>query len=349
MKILVTGNLGYVGPVVTRLAKERGHLVTGLDVGYFKDSGSSNGTEVPADKQIWRDIRDVRAEDLDGIEAIIHLAGLSNDALGEFEPRLTHEINFVSTIRLAEVAKVNGVGRFVFASSCAIYGAAPDESSPLDEAAPLRPLSAYAASKAAAEAGLSTLADESFSPVFLRCGTAFGVSRRTRFDLVVNNLAGWAHATGVVKITSDGKQWRPVVHVEDMSQAALAAAEATSQSIHNQAFNIGRADANYRVLQIAEAVRAAIPGSRVKITGEAGPDPRSYRVDPNKALRTLPTFEPRWTLEMGLEEVARFLRDDGLEGRAFDSSGYIRLKHLRAEIERRRLDRDLRIVESGPG
>lgn len=343
MHILITGNLGYIGPIVTRLAKERGHLVTGLDVGYFKDNRSHGVAEVQPDRQIWRDIRDVTAGDLDGADAIIHLAGLSNDPMGALNPGLTYDINLDSTLRLGRLAKSAGVGRLVFASSCSIYGAAGEAEARLDESAAFNPVSAYAISKVRCEEGLAALAEGAFSPVYMRNATAFGVSPRVRFDLVLNNLAAWAHTAGVIKVLSDGTPWRPLVHIEDISRAALAGVEAPREAVHNQAFNIGRNEANYRVLDIAQAVKAAFPTARLDVTGETGGDPRSYRVNFDKALNRLPDFQPVWTLEAGVDEIARFLRSGGLAGQAFDSRWFIRLKQLQYAMETGELDGNLRV------
>jgi nucleoside-diphosphate-sugar epimerase len=344
MHILITGNTGFIGPVMTRLAKERGHFVTGLDVGYFKDCVAEGQFDVLPDHQIWRDIRDVTLEDLGGADAIIHLAGLSNDPMGALNAQITYDINLDSTVRLGELAKRAGIGRFVFASSCSIYGASGDSTRPLDETAPFNPVSAYAVSKVKSEEGLAALADEAFSPVFMRNATAYGVSPRTRFDLVLNNLAGWAYTAGVVKVMSDGTPWRPLTHIEDISLAALCAVEAPRDIVHNQAFNIGRNDANYQVRDIAEAVQAAFSGSVLEITGETGGDTRSYRVNFDKALNGLPGFEPRWTLEKGVEEIARFLKSNGLGDQTFDSRLFIRLKQLQHGVDTGVLDEDLRIA-----
>jgi nucleoside-diphosphate-sugar epimerase len=341
--LLVTGNQGFIGPVLTRMAQARGHRVTGLDIGYFEDCVARPRADGVADSQILRDIRDVKAADLTGIDAVIHLAGLSNDPMGELNPDLTYDINLEGTLTLARLAKARGVARFVFASSCSIYGAAGG-AGPLDETAPLEPVSAYAISKARSEEGLSAMADAAFSPVFMRNATAYGLGPRPRFDLVVNNLAGWAYATGAARVMSDGTPWRPLTHIEDISLAALCAAEAPREAVHDQAFNIGRADANYQVKDIAQAVLAAFPGARLRITGETGGDPRSYRVDFAKALTALPGFAPRWTLERGVAEVAGWLKAEGLKDQAFDSRLFIRLKQLKHEIERGVLDSTLRRI-----
>jgi len=325
------------------MAKARGHHVTGLDAGYFQGCVARPQAEAAPDRQLLRDIRDVAAADVEGFDAVIHLAGLSNDPMGALNPQLTYDINLEGTLNLARLAKAAGAGRFVFASSCSIYGAAGGAGE-LDETAPLEPVSAYAVSKARSEEGLLALADADFSPVFMRNATAYGLGSRPRFDLVVNNLAGWAHAAGVVKVMSDGTPWRPLTHIEDISLAALCAAEAPREAVHGEAFNIGRMDCNYQVRDIAQAVRAAFPQARLEITGETGGDPRSYRVDFRKAHARLPGFAPHWTLEQGVAEVADWLKHNGLGGRAFDSRTFIRLKQLQHEVDAGVLDGELRRI-----
>jgi nucleoside-diphosphate-sugar epimerase len=339
--LLVTGNQGFIGPVLVRMAQARGHAVTGLDIGYFEECIARPQADARADQQIPRDIRNVSAPDLEAVDAIIHLAGLSNDPMGALDAQLTYDINLEGTLNLARLAKAAGVSRFVFASSCSIYGAAGGRAA-LDETAPLEPVSAYAVSKARSEEGLSALADGAFSPVFMRNATAYGLGPRPRFDLVVNNLAGWAFTTGVVRVMSDGSPWRPLTHIEDISLAAICACEASRETVHNQAFNIGRTDANYQVKDIAQAVQAAFPASRLEITGETGGDPRSYRVDFSKALNGLPGFVPQWTLERGVAEVAGWLKAEGLKGHAFDSRLFIRLKQLQHAMDTGALDSRLR-------
>jgi nucleoside-diphosphate-sugar epimerase len=347
MHLMITGNTGFIGPIMTGLAKAWGHTVTGLDVGYFKDNIPADRADIVPDRQIWRDVRDVTLSDLEGVEAIIHLAGLSNDPMGALNARLTYDINLDSTVRLGALAKQSGIGRFVFASSCSIYGAAGDSPDALDETAPFNPVSAYAVSKVKAEQGLSALADETFSPVFMRNATAYGVSPRTRFDLVLNNLSGWAYTAGVIKVMSDGTPWRPLVHIEDISRAALCAVAAPRSAVHNTAFNIGRDDANYQVRDIAMAVQCAFPDATLDITGETGGDSRSYRVSFDRALRGLPGFEPRWTLAMGVEELARFLRDGGLTDQTFDSRLFVRLKQLQHLMDNGEVDIALRVRAVG--
>jgi len=348
MHLLITGNAGFIGPVMTRLAKEWGHSVTGLDVGYFKACIPEGQSDILPDRQIWRDIRDVAAADLEGADAIIYLAGLSNDPMGALNARITYDINLDSTVRLGELAKTAGVSRFVFASSCSIYGAAGDSATPLDETAPFNPVSAYAVSKVKSEEGLSRLADQDFSPDFMRNATAYGVGPRPRFDLVLNNLAGWAYTAGIVKVMSDGTPWRPLTHIEDISRAALCAAAAPRDIVHNQAFNIGRNDANYQVRDIAMAVQRAFPDATLDITGETGGDSRSYKVNFDKALERLPGFAPEWTLEKGVDEIARFLTTGGLRDHTFDSRLFIRLKQLQYAMDEGRLDANLRVLERNP-
>jgi len=343
MRVLITGHAGYVGPVMVRLFKEAGHFVCGFDTGYFRECVRKSRAPAP-DREIVKDVRDVSPSDLKGIEVVVHLAALSNDPMGALNPALTLEINHAASIRLARAAKQAGTSRFIFASSCSIYGAAGDSPRPLDETAPFNPVSAYAVSKVKTEADLLQLADGSFSPVFLRNGTAYGISPRLRFDLVLNNLAGWARTTGTIKVMSDGAPWRPIVHIEDMSRAALAAAEAPRESVHGQAFNIGQADANYRVREIAECVARHVPGARLEITGQTGGDTRSYRVDFSKAKCCLPGFDPQWTLEQGCEELDRWLVEEKLSEQEFQSRSFIRLKQLQYLMSAGLVDETLRFI-----
>lgn len=346
MHILVTGHLGYVGPAVVARLKEAGHRVTGLDVGYFRDCIDTRLRAAAPDAELTIDIRDVATRDLKHVDAIVHLSGLSNDPLGQLDPALTMAINHAATLRLARLAKECGVGRFIFASSCSMYGASGDASRPLDESAPLRPESAYAASKVACERDLALLADADMAPVFLRFATAFGVSPRMRFDLVLANLVGWARTTGVIKVLSDGTPWRPLVHIADMALAIHCALEAPAESVRSRAFNIGRNDNNIRVRDIADAVRRQVPGSRVDITGKTGGDPRSYRVDFTRALSDLPGFKPRWTIEMGAEEIDRWLIERKLDADQIQSRLYVRLKQLLHLQQSGSLDADLRFCHS---
>jgi nucleoside-diphosphate-sugar epimerase len=252
--------------------------------------------------------------------------------MGALDERLTFAINLDASVRLGSLAKRSGIGRFVFASSCSIYGAAGDNAA-LDESAAFSPASAYAVSKIGAEEGLAALADDAFSPVFMRNATAYGVSPRMRFDLVLNNLLASGFTSGTVRVMSDGTPWRPLVHIEDIALAAILAAEAPREAVHAQAFNIGRNDANYRVSEIAETAAATLSGARIEITGETGGDPRSYRVRFDKALSGLPGFNPIWTLDLGATEIANWLRASGLAGTDWNSRLFIRLKQLRHAID----------------
>lgn len=337
MHVLITGHLGFIGPVMVRLFKGAGHRVVGLDSGYFRDCISPDADGHEPDTEIVRDIRAVSPEDLKGVDAVVHLAGLSNDPLGQLDAELTAEINHRASVRLAKLAKAAGVERFVFASSCSLYGAA-DNSLPLTEDAAFNPMSAYALSKVRSEQDILPLADQDFSPVFLRNATAYGVSPRMRFDLVLNNLMGWARTTGRIMVLSDGSPWRPLVHIEDISRAALCAVEAPRAAVHGEAFNIGHNDANYQVRDIASAVARAVPGSELEITGETAGDNRSYRVNFTKALTRLPGFEPRWTLEIGCDELNSWFDAQEIDENGFQSRFYVRLKQLNHLLQTGRLD-----------
>lgn len=340
--ILVTGHLGYVGPGVIATLKEAGHCVTGLDIGYFRECIDERLGVVPVDREIIADVRDVDGRVLEGVDAIVHLAGLSNDPLGKLNPELTAIINHQSTVRIAEAAKSAGVRRFIFASSCSIYGAAGDAAAALDETAKFAPESAYAKSKVDSERDLVALTNPSFAPVFLRFATAFGLSPRMRFDLVLANLIAWARTTGSVKVLSDGTPWRPLVHVRDMALAIRCAVEAPEEAVRGRPFNIGQPTNNIQIRDLAESVRRQVPGSKIDITGETGGDPRSYRVDFSRALSGLPGFTPRWTVDMGCEEVDRWIVDRKIDLERFQSREFVRLKQLQYLLATGALDEDLR-------
>lgn len=342
MRVLVTGHLGYIGPVMVRLFKEAGHHVTGLDIGYFRECITPGENLVAPDKEIVRDLRDIQLSDVKNIDVVVHLAALSNDPMGQLDEQLTYTINHKCSVDLATLAKKAGVERFIFASSCSIYGAAADNYAPLDEQAMFNPVSAYAHSKVNTERDVQKLADASFSPIFLRNATAYGVSPRMRFDLVLNNLMAWAKTTGSIKVMSDGSPWRPLVHIEDISRAAVAAAEAPRDLIHNQAFNIGRNDANYQVRDIAEAVTEMVPNAKLEILGESGGDTRSYKVSFDKVHQTLEYFKPQWTLQKGCVELQNWFDEGKLQNRTFDSRFFIRLEQLKYLMEKGSIDEKLR-------
>ena len=300
MHVLVTGHAGYIGAVLVPLLEAEGHEVSGLDVGWFEEcTFGAAPSGVPGARV---DLRDMRAADLSGADAVIHLAALSNDPLGDLDPALTSEINHLASVRLATLAKQAGVRRFLFSSSCSLYGGGG--AAALTETADFMPLTPYAESKVLVERDVARMAGDRFSPVFLRNATAYGVSPRLRVDLMVNSLVGHAITTGDVLILSDGTPWRPLVHVEDIARAFLAALVAPKERIHNQAFNVGRDGENYRVREVAAIVAELVPGSRVRYAAGGGPDRRSYRVDFDKIARLLPEFAPRWTVRRGIEELA---------------------------------------------
>lgn len=343
MRVLVTGHLGYIGTVLTPLLLAEGYEVVGLDSDFYRDCtfGDEKIAEIP---NLAKDVRDVKMEDLAGFDAVLHLAGLSNDPLGELDPELTYNINFSGTVRLAALARCVGVKRFIFASSCSNYGAGGTDL--LDERSPLNPVTAYGRSKVMAERELSGLADEKFSPVYLRNATAYGFSPRLRFDLVLNNLVAWAYTTGQVMLKSDGSAWRPLVHIADISAAFLAALRAPREAVHNQAFNIGSTDENFQVREIAEIVRQTVPNCQLTFASGASADTRCYRVSCQKAQEHLPGFRPRWTVRLGAKELLEKYQQHGLALEEFEGPRFQRLAHLRQRLAAQEIDATLRV--SGP-
>jgi nucleoside-diphosphate-sugar epimerase len=339
VKVLVTGHHGYIGSVLAPFVASAGHDVTGLDSFYYR--GCDLGPPVEWLPALDRDVRDVTVADLAGFDAVVHLAALSNDPVGDLNASLTYDINLDGSVDLARRAREAGVERFVFASSCSMYGAATGDELVTEEA-PLRPLTAYAESKVRAEEALFELADSGFAPVSMRNATAYGASPRLRLDIVLNNLVGWAHTTGAINLQSDGTAWRPLVHIRDISAAAVALLKAPVDAIRGEAFNIGTEEQNYRIRDLAEVVRAIMPSCEVAFAEGAGTDPRSYRVDFGKLRRAFPELLLDWTAERGAAELADAYREVGLTLQEFEGSKYVRLRRIRLLLDRGELDKHLR-------
>jgi nucleoside-diphosphate-sugar epimerase len=338
MRILVTGHYGYIGTVLVPMLLEKGHEVAGIDSDLFEQSTFGEGiVEVP---WVRKDIRDVEMSDLEGFDAVMHLAALSNDPLGDLNPDLTLQINHLASVRLAALSKQAGVSRFIFSSSCSNYGAGGEEL--LNEESPFNPVTPYGISKVRVEQDVAKLADRDFSPIFLRNATAYGVSPRLRFDLVLNNLVAWAYATGKVLIKSDGTPWRPIVHIADISRAFIAALHAPREVVHNVAFNVGRNGDNYRIRELAEIVRETVPGCTIEYAKDGGPDKRCYRVDSSKILGALPEFKPQWDARRGARELYDAYRNVGLRVEDFEGPKYKRIDHIKHLLKAGRLGPDLR-------
>jgi nucleoside-diphosphate-sugar epimerase len=335
MKVLVTGHHGYIGSVLVDVIARAGHDVVGLDTNLFE--GADFGPERLSVDGVRKDVRDVEIGDLAGFEAVIHLAALSNDPLGHLDEANTYDINHLASVRLARLAKASGVERFLFASSCSLYGVAGDTM--LTEEAAFNPITAYGRSKVLVEQDLTRLADDSFSPTYLRNATAYGVSPRLRADVVVNNLVAAAHTTGEVTIQSDGTPWRPLVHIEDISRAFLAVLEAPRALVHDQAFNVGSSAENYQVRDIADIVERVVPGCRIKYMEGGGPDPRCYRVNCDKIARTL-SFQTQWTVARGVEELYAAAIANGLTAETLQ--GFFRLNTIRRLMQAGGLDASLK-------
>jgi nucleoside-diphosphate-sugar epimerase len=337
MRVLVTGNEGYIGCILVPMLRRAGHEVVGLDVGLFRGNALAPIARPPT---IRKDVRDVELQDVAEIDAVIHLAGLANDPLGDLDPPLTYQINHLATVRLAEIAKRAGVRRFLYASSCSVYGAAGDDL--IGETASLNPLTAYAQSKARAEEDLRPLLSQDFSIVFLRAATAYGVSPYLRFDLALNNLVAWAHTAKLVYLKSDGHAWRPFVHVEDIARAYLSLLEAPRERVHGEIFNIGITEENYRIRPLAEIVHQAVPDARIEYAAGASADQRSYRVSCDKLPDANIGFAPQWNAAAGVGEILHALQIWQIKTEEFEGPRYNRIAYLRKLLDDGRVDQNLR-------
>lgn len=330
MKVFVTGHKGYIGAHLVELLKEEGHWVTGCDINLFE--GCEWESCVPADLDLNKDSRAVTEEDLAGHDAVLHLAAISNDPMGDLDPSITYGINRDASVRLAQLSKKAGVPRFVFFGSCSVYG--QGEKLDLEETDPLNPITPYAISKIDSEVMISPLADETFTPVYMRNATAYGFSKMLRTDLVVNNLLGSALSYNEIRIMSDGSPWRPLIHCRDIARAAIAFMQAPAEQVHNMAVNVGGNSENYQVKDVADQVKRLIPGADITFTGEVGADPRNYRVNFDLLAKVLPDFKLAYNLESGMEELHAKMVEHGFNAADFEGDQFVRLRTLAKRTDR---------------